>query len=572
MAAPANLTEFLASRTPEQLAAILRHRPDVRRGAPVTGLANLAARLADQSSTYAAITNLPMPGIQLLHAAIAAGAAPTHERLLTILAFGDRPAAQQHAAVDAVVGELQDRALAWPLDDGTLLVEPAVAGVIDHPMNIGMTVRAHLNQVGRYELERMCAQWHLPYRGGQAANRSRLAAVLTDPDRVQAVVAGAPRRVQEYLTQLAVTQLAGTSSTMVRPRETKDGETWARQHGLVFGGDYYLVPELPVEVLMAVGPGMARITFEPDPPADLTRPVDAAAARTAAAAAAGEFTQSVAALADRLSRTPAAELKAGGIGNREVSKIAKALDVADAQVRFGLELLRDLGLLAGVDAAVGVAPAAADWRGADPADRYCDLATVWWGLPIHPTIDRDDEGKPIPAVGRRAGFGSAAELRAATLTLAAELPDGVGIAGPAELDRWLAWLRPALAARSEDVAAIWQEAHTLGLLVGGALSPLGRPLLAADPAALLDVATDLLAPASSTGRFGSDLTVVVAGAPSAAVSALLDTCADREGRGAAVIWQFSPASVRRAFDEGWTADELAAALRVPTDSRSCRNR
>jgi hypothetical protein len=72
----------------------------------------------------------------------------------------------------------------------------------------------------------------------------------------------------------------------------------------------------------------------------------------------------------------------------------------------------------------------------------------------------------------------------------------------------------------------------------------------------------MVAPATSVGRFGSDLTVMVAGSPSAAVSALLDSCADRESRGAAVVWRFSPSSVRRALDDGTTAEELAAALRT----------
>jgi hypothetical protein len=89
----------------------------------------------------------------------------------------------------------------------------------------------------------------------------------------------------------------------------------------------------------------------------------------------------------------------------------------------------------------------------------------------------------------------------------------------------------------------------------------GRCLLDGDADGLLTVAARLLPAAASSGRFGSDLTVLVAGSPSAAVSALLDACADREGRGAAVVWRLSPTSVRRAFDEGWTADRLTSALR-----------
>ena len=89
-----------------------------------------------------------------------------------------------------------------------------------------------------------------------------------------------------------------------------------------------------------------------------------------------------------------------------------------------------------------------------------------------------------------------------------------------------------------------------------------------DPDALLAVAGSLLAPAASVGRFGSDLTVMVAGSPSAAVSALLDSCADRESRGAAVVWRFSPASVRRALDEGVGADELVACTSRDRRGRS----
>jgi len=52
----------------------------------------------------------------------------------------------------------------------------------------------------------------------------------------------------------------------------------------------------------------------------------------------------------------------------------------------------------------------------------------------------------------------------------------------------------------------------------------------------------------------------VAGAPSARVSVILDSAADREGRGAAATWRFSAASVRRALDEGTTGEALLDAL------------
>lgn len=59
---------------------------------------------------------------------------------------------------------------------------------------------------------------------------------------------------------------------------------------------------------------------------------------------------------------------------------------------------------------------------------------------------------------------------------------------------------------------------------------------------------------------------MVAGSPSATVSALLDSCADLESRGAAIVWRFSPPSVRRAMDEGVATAELVAELTGITDS------
>jgi hypothetical protein len=58
----------------------------------------------------------------------------------------------------------------------------------------------------------------------------------------------------------------------------------------------------------------------------------------------------------------------------------------------------------------------------------------------------------------------------------------------------------------------------------------------------------------------SDLTAVVSGQPSAAVSRLLTGSAVAENRGAAGTWRFTPATVRAALDSGWTAHDLLTEL------------
>lgn len=399
----------------------------------------------------------------------------------------------------------------------------------------------------------------LPASGSRATVTGRLVALLTDPDRVRAMVSGAPAAARQQVQILATAQAHG-ESVPPRDRGALEGENWARRRGLVFGGEYY-PPEVPAGVVLAIMGPRARLPFTPVPPVHETRGVPAEAIDRGAAAAATAATQSVATLIDRLSRTPATALKAGGVGNRELVKIGKALDVDEVQVRFDLELLRELGVLAGTNTTVGVAPAAASWRTAEPAHRYADLVVIWWTLPLHPTVGRDSDGKVLPAVARRSADAAAGVLRGEALLLIDELgPERALVDAPA-LAGQLSWHRPLTAPDGPSVEAFWLEAHALGVLVGGALSPVGRCLRDGDPDELLALAARLLPAASSRGRFGSDLTVLVAGSPSASVCALLDTCADREGRGAAVVWRFSPASVRRAFDEGWTADELMTGLR-----------
>jgi hypothetical protein len=111
--------------------------------------------------------------------------------------------------------------------------------------------------------------------------------------------------------------------------------------------------------------------------------------------------------------------------------------------------------------------------------------------------------------------------------------------------------------RLESIA---DEARLLGLVAHGAATPLLRAVLAGDRAAVVSLADVMLPSAAMTATFGSDLTAVVVGPPTGELSALLDSCADRESRGGAVTWRFSTASVRRALDAGVTAPELAARL------------
>jgi hypothetical protein len=126
------------------------------------------------------------------------------------------------------------------------------------------------------------------------------------------------------------------------------------------------------------------------------------------------------------------------------------------------------------------------------------------------------------------------------------------------------WTRPLVHVLPQDadepLATVAREAELAGALAAGSLSPLGAALLGGDLDAAADHLRRLLPRAADSAVFGSDLTALVAGTPSARVTALLDGCADRESSGGAVTWRFSPGSVRRALDQGIRADELVEQL------------
>lgn len=84
-------------------------------------------------------------------------------------------------------------------------------------------------------------------------------------------------------------------------------------------------------------------------------------------------------------------------------------------------------------------------------------------------------------------------------------------------------------------------------------------------AALATRVADVVPEMPCTVILQSDLTAVVSGQPTVAVSRVLGAAGVAEARGAAGVWRFGPASVRAALDGGWTAPQLLAELAAVSD-------
>ena len=176
---------------------------------------------------------------------------------------------------------------------------------------------------------------------------------------------------------------------------------------------------------------------------------------------------------------------------------------------------------------------------------------------------RSEDDKPVPAF---AGAGDVIELprmRMAILDALAELPDG-SAGSPTDLADVISYAAPVSAAwRSHDSLGlqleIISEADLLGITGNGALSSLGRAVIEG-PDRAVEAATTVLPAPVSTFTLQANLTAMAAGSLDGAVAAWLNQAADVESRGAATVWRFSEASLRRAFDAGADAEGLIAFL------------
>ena len=554
------LVRWLATLDADALAEILAHRADAHDQPVPANLAELAERLSLRGPVAALFRTLPLPALQVLEVwqALADGTGGRVDRSALAAAFGLDTDDEDLAGV---LHGLARHALVWPDGDRLHVLEP-LRHAFAHPLGFGRPLAVLLAGRTAAELRRIAARWGRPAGLVKAAVLDDLTVRLASPEAVHAARAAAPAATRALLDDLAAhgpardgtvdAAKSGPRGFALRP---EPGAAWAVERGLLVGEGWTV--EMPREVTCALRGPDWRPPFTPRPPARPVVAPDPDAVRRETTAAATAALDGVAAVLDACARTPAALRKQGGVGAREVRRLARASGVPEPDVRLALDLAAAAGLVATVDGEVLGTPAYDEWRAAEPAERLAAVLRAWWDLPALPGYETPDEPRPAPLMPDPLGA-FAADLRHIA----------VRAAGSVELVGWYAPVPVSLLADAgAAVASLAREAQRLGVLAHGAPSPLGRALL--DGGDRLDAAArDHLAPPASTAVFQADLTAVVAGGPAADLAELLDGCADREARGAASVWRFSASSVRRALDAGSAAADLLARLRAAAGGAS----
>ncbi|MFI6496990.1 helicase-associated domain-containing protein [Nonomuraea typhae] len=565
-----HLLGWLRTLDEHRLGRVLVNRPDAIAPPWPRRLDVLAQRLGNGFAVMAAMRGLPLPCLELAQACLVIHT-PAPAKVSAFLGVPEQEIAPH---LDC----LYDHALAWPGDDGVIHLSEAVSRWWAAPLGLGEPLEHYLNSwtISNDALRAMARTLGVPSHGNKRRTILRVAEVLADPARMDRMLRNAPEGTRALLDAFA---WDGPVRTVEGGRFVLPGtpEKWAADHGLLYRPRWDSA-EMPREVALCLrGPGY-HPPFTPHPPEVATIPVDPAEVDHLMTLAAPHVVERCAAILDNTSKTPLPLLKTGGVGVREVRRVARETGCDEDETRLLLEVCAVARLLAWDEQSGGMVPTDRfdRWRLDEGSARLRVLLAAWWRM--ERSSLRKIDGKYGTVLGDDQSGSSVARVRRAVLTGLAHLPSGTAFAERGSLVRNVHWHAPLLdqALLAECAAGVLDEARLLGLLAGDCLTDLGRalaglaalagdenddavPLVEHDPM-LAEASTRALASVRRSALFGPDLTAVVTGPPSAELAALLDRVAERESRGAASVWRFTVESVRRALDNGYDPDELLGEL------------
>jgi Helicase conserved C-terminal domain len=550
----------------DELAALLRLRPDLV--VPVPGdLSALAARAQARVSVARALDPLDRFTLEILDALrLSRVDGQTSVDAVLALTAAARPVPDP-AAVRAAVDRLRELFVVYGDDDALRVVAGVDEVSPPYPAGLGRPA-ADLD----LEAEGLCA----------------------DAAGLRRTVLAAPPTSRAVLDRLAAGPPVGTTTEAATADPDSPVGWLVARHLLVPIGEATV--ELPREVGLLLRRDDGPLgPLHPAPPAPVAPRRPVATADSAGAGQAMEAVRHTEDLLEVLSTEPAPALKSGGMGVRDLRRLARTTGLTEPATATLVEVASAAGLLGEVEGETGTDPrflptmAYDGWRAQSIAARWAALARAWLTLTRQPGLvgRRDERDRPLGALSPELERVHAPQIRAATLAVLADGEPGYAPEPEQVLDV-LAWRSPRRygslrepgrlgiePVRADAVRSALTEAALLGVTGLGALTSYGRELLAELlSAAQKDADEDPLGVLSRAGAPGStavealdklvpppvdhvlvqaDLTVVVPGPPEPELAAELALAAEPES---ANMHRVTADSVRRALDTGYAANDL----------------
>lgn len=512
--------DWLRTRDDRALVALLRARPDLTVPAP-GDLTVLAGRLNTGPSVWRAMESLNQFHIQVLQALAVLGAekrAVAHSDLRKLL--GD---AVGLIDLDQALGALE--ALALIRGDEQIHMPSAVLAVLGpYPAGLGSP-------------------------GQLSVADARIAVDGLDPTSrgiLDRLTTGIPRGTTDAKSSISRAVTALISGGLLR---RVDPDT----------------VELPREVGLALRGGEPLGPIRVRPATDTVR---AHGVRTVDGTGGGQALATVdrlGRLLDAIGQNPPPALKSGGLGIRELRRLAKTIGSDEQVTALDVEILAATGLIAAADSRGRVTeswtptPEADDFLDGPDAAAWSQVTAVWLDLRRNPSRvgSRDAADKVQNALSPELSWIRGPAERRFVLNALAELPAGSGLDAPALSNR-LAWRSPLRPAEQREavLGATIAEATTMGVVAFTTLTTAGRELLAGSVPRAEAALQKALPEPVETVMVQADLTVVAPGRLVPALAARLGQVADVESAGSATVYRVTPHSIRRALDAGVTTSDL----------------
>jgi hypothetical protein len=563
----------LSGLSDAELRRLLERRPDLLTAPAPASFPELAGRAGMPASLAAALRTLDRGTLRLAELLAVLGLPAT----VADLAAAAGPKLDP-GRLQAGLATLAELGIALPDPEGTISGPPGLAAPFGRPGGLGPPV-AELAKVGvsAERLERILANLGVPRPAGtKGAVVRAVSAALADPEVVARVAAEADqdarRLLDEALAASGPITVMGVGYGRFAGYPDAEPASWLLERGLLLPVTYSQLV-VPREAALGLRGGLVFPDWPAPPPVQLLDPLPDGAARAVAAA-----TRAVVAaegVCARLDRDPLGLVRAGTVPVRDLARLARDLDLSENELALLIDLLVETGVL-GVGGpfdqrSLGLRPEADAWLAATRAHRWATLAAAWRSADLAVEDHLATSDRPEPLSARRLG---AAPSRRHTLLQVLTDPASPGPVGVEALAPVLAWRQPMVwpdptGSGPDDleatVRAVLDTAAFLGIaVVEGGLAQAGltaREWLAGEDADGIAGAAAVALP-DGPDRFllAGDLTVVAPGGLAPAVERRLAGLADREAAGSG-IWRISDASLRRAFDEGHSAEQVLGFLR-----------
>ncbi|MDQ0679953.1 hypothetical protein QFZ30_003335 [Arthrobacter pascens] len=599
------LSKELEARSDESLRALFAARPDLISPA-VPDFSALAARASARVSVQRALERLNKPQMQVLetlhlctntdteHSASAAGL----RKLIT---------GSTVTAVERILASLQELALVhraepphgsaatahrqrFYLPVGSL---KDVVGIYPAGLGRSYTELVRLQPAFAQRVVQLVAELH---RSGLAIHEATtpMEAALalqhwtSSPEALHQVLTGAPERTTALLARFGSWAMGAVPQAQRKASVTNEGSDvgpvdWLLARGLLVPLDAAHV-ELPHSVGVSLRGGAIINDFTLSPPVPELGHTTAVLRRNAALGAIAETLRLVGELLYAVKEQPLATLRSGGVGVREMKRLAEALRIDQHRAGVLLELCGLSGLIRlDVDSSAWVLPPQQEWLALPRQEQWLWLVNAWLASERVPSlVGQAVNGPGATSAAHRAAAGTTINPLSAEaqrpdapvvrkrileilnqLTQEAAAPDGTApVLDAAAVLQRAEWAQPRMARRfSSLIRGVLAEAEILGLIGSGALSQLGGAIAEDNPDQALDILGEHLPAALNHVLLQADLTAVAPGYLAPELSEKLLLMADAEGQGPATIYRFSAHSVRRALDAGQDASSVLGFLR-----------